>query len=264
MMDYLSKLSLDAKLAFVTGAAGLIGAEVSKALASAGAITVLLDVNVKKGEKLEKEIIAAGYRAHYEHFDITDLQNIEDSIEELVDKYKSVDIWVNAAYPKTEDWGKPVEELSLDSWRKNVDMHLNSYAWTCRKIALIMKEKRTRGVIINFGSIYGVLANDFTVYEKTDMTGPMAYAAIKGGLINLSRYLASYFGRYGIRVNNVCPGGVFDNQNEVFVQNYKRKVPLKRMAKPEEIAGVVLFLASDLASYITGATIMVDGGWTIV
>jgi NAD(P)-dependent dehydrogenase (short-subunit alcohol dehydrogenase family) len=92
----------------------------------------------------------------------------------------------------------------------------------------------------------------------------MAYSAIKGGIINYCRYLASYFGKDGIRVNSICPGGVFDNQNEIFLNSYRRKTPLKRMAKPEDIAGVVLFLASDLALYVTGATVMVDGGWTAV
>ena len=96
------------------------------------------------------------------------------------------------------------------------------------------------------------------------MTGPMAYSAIKGGIVNLTRYLASYFGPYGIRVNNVCPGGIFDNQDKKFVFNYQRKVPLGRMGRPEEIASVVLFLASDASSYVNGATIVSDGGWTIV
>jgi NAD(P)-dependent dehydrogenase (short-subunit alcohol dehydrogenase family) len=96
------------------------------------------------------------------------------------------------------------------------------------------------------------------------MTMPMAYAAIKGGIVNVTRNLASYFGKSGIRLNTICPGGVFDGQNKKFVKNYEQKVPLKRMANVEEIASVVLFLASDAASYMTGATVMVDGGWTIV
>ena len=126
------------------------------------------------------------------------------------------------------------------------------------------KEKEIKGSIINLGSIYGIQGNDFTIYEKTDITSPAAYSAIKGGIINFTRYLASYFGRDGIRVNSVCPGGIFDSQNKIFVKNYEHKVPLKRMGKPEDVASTVLFLASDASSYITGATIMVDGGWTIV
>ncbi len=92
----------------------------------------------------------------------------------------------------------------------------------------------------------------------------MTYSAIKGGIINLTRYLASYFGKYNIRVNNICPGGIFDNQDKDFVKNYSKKTPLKRMGQPEEIAPAVLFLASEASSYVTGITLMVDGGWTAI
>ncbi len=128
---------------------------------------------------------------------------------------------------------------------------------------MVMKEQ-CRGSIINMGSTYGVVGNDFTVYEGTDITGPMAYAAVKGGIVNLTRYLASYFGKYNVRVNTMCPGGIFDHQNSVFVRNYENSTPLKRMGRPDEIASAVLFLASEAASYITGATVMVDGGWTAI
>ena len=121
-----------------------------------------------------------------------------------------------------------------------------------------------KGSLINFGSTYGVRGNDFNIYSGTDMTSPIAYSAIKGGIINLTRYLASYFGVDNIRINNVCPGGIIDGQDPQFVKNYSKRVPLKRMGKPDEIASTVLFLASDAASYITGATIMVDGGWTAI
>lgn len=264
MINYLQKFSLKGKVVFVTGGTGLIGNEVCKALASASAKTVILDIDNKKGIKLEREIRKSKQKAYYEHFDITDLENIEARIDSLLKKYKQMDAWINSAYPKTADWGNVVEKVNLDSWCKNVDMHLNSYAWTSRYVALIMKKSDTQGTIINFGSIYGMQGNDFTMYEGTKMTCPMAYSAIKGGIINFTRYLASYFGKYGIRLNNICPGGIFNNQNKIFVKNYEKRVPLKRMGKPEDIASVVLFLTSDAASYINGATIMVDGGWTIV
>lgn len=262
MRNYLSKFILKDKVAYVTGGLGLIGSEISKALASAGAYTVILDIDKAKGMRMEKEIKRSGYSASYEDFDITKLQESDDRISELAKKYKSIDIWVNSAYPRTKDWGAPVERLNIDSWRKNVDMQLNSYSWISRKVCLVMK--KNGGALINIGSIYGVVGNDFNIYEGTSMTSPMAYTAIKGGIVNLDRYLASYFSKYNIRVNTLCPGGVFDKQNKIFVKNYEKKVPLKRMAKPEDIASAVLFLSSDAASYINGATIMVDGGWTAV
>jgi NAD(P)-dependent dehydrogenase (short-subunit alcohol dehydrogenase family) len=265
MTNYPDKFRLDGKVAFVCGGLGLIGTEVVKALATSGAETVILDVDRKKGLALQKEMLSQGYQVSFEHFDITNLTGLEKNLDRLARRYKKVDAWINLAYPRTKDWGNTVEQLNLKSFRKNVDMHLNSSVWSARKIALIMKKNKTAGTIIHFGSIYGVQANDFTVYDGTSMSSPMAYSAIKGGIINATRYLAAYFGPHGIRVNALCPGGVRSaGQPKRFVKNYEHKVPLKRMGTPGEIASATVFLASEASSYVTGATLMVDGGWTIV
>ena len=263
IIDYLEKFSLRNKTAYVTGAAGLLGSEISCALATAGAETIMLDINESVGKSVEEELRAKGFKACYERFDITDLKNINSVCSELITKYDRMDVWVNCAYPRTNDWGDKVEMLFLESWQKNVDMHLNSTAWLNRTVAMIMKSQGS-GSIINMGSTYGVVGNDFTIYVDTEMTGPMAYSVIKGGIVNLTRYMASYFGPHNVRVNNVCPGGIFDHQDPIFVKNYSLRTPLGRMGKADEIASVVLFLASNAASYITGATIMVDGGWTAI
>ena len=262
-MNYLDKFKLSGKVTFVTGGVGLIGTEVTKALAAAGGKVVILDIDEEKSNELITDLKKESKDVEFEEFDVTELDKIDSAIAALKSKYGRINVWVNAAYPRTADWGSKVEDLSLESWQKNVEMHLNSYAWISRKICLIMKEQGG-GSLINFGSIYGVVGNNFSVYDGTELTSPMAYCAIKGGIVNLSRYLASYFGEFNVRVNTICPGGIFDNQNETFVKNYERNTPLRRMGKPEEIASAVLFLASDAASYITGATIMVDGGWTAI
>jgi len=264
MKKYLELFSLNSKTAFVTGGAGLIGREIVWALATAGARVIILDLEESKGKKLAQQINRAGYNAVFHYFDATQLEKINDELPLLIKKYRAIDVWVNNAYPRTADWGKKIEDLKLESWRKNVDMQLNSYAWLSRQVALQMKKRQIKGSIINIGSIYGVVGCDFSVYDKTNMTCPMAYAAIKGGIINLTRYLASYFGPAGIRINTVCPGGVFNGQSSQFVHNYEKKVPLRRMAKPEDVAACVLFLSSRAAEYITGATQMVDGGWTAI
>jgi NAD(P)-dependent dehydrogenase (short-subunit alcohol dehydrogenase family) len=120
------------------------------------------------------------------------------------------------------------------------------------------------GSIVNIGSIYGSVGPDFNVYENTNLTMPAAYSAIKGGVINFSKYLASYYGKNNIRVNCVSPGGIFDHQPIEFVRNYESKVPMKRMGKPDDISPAVSFLLSDDSTYITGQNLIIDGGWTAI
>jgi len=265
MNDYANKFKVANKVAWIVGGLGLIGREVVRALSSAGAQTIILDIAEKKGIDLENYIKEQGYKASYEKFDCSDLENMDTNFSALFDKYGSCDIFINCSYPRTEDWAQnSFSNISLKSYRKNVDIHMNSYAWMAKLAADAMKLQKKGGSIIQFGSTYGVVGQDLTIYEGTDMGENMTYAAIKGGIANLSRLMASYYGKFNIRVNTLCPGGIFDNQNPIFVKNYSDKTPLKRMGKPEEIASVVLFLASEASSYITGSTILVDGGWTAI
>ena len=124
-------------------------------------------------------------------------------------------------------------------------------------------EIQQSGSIVNIASIYGIVGNDFSLYEETNITPPVAYSAIKGGLISFNRYVASYFGKNNIRSNCVSPGGVYDKQDVKFVKKYSSKTPLLRMAIPSDIAPIVCFLLSDESTYITGQNIAVDGGYTI-
>ena len=229
-----------------------------------GAKTIVLDIleQNEANEKL-KGISQKDYKIIYEKFDTADLDIIENKMDLLFKKFGKPDIWINNAYPRTKDWGKGIEDLKIDSWRKNIDMHMNSYSWISRYVCIAMKSNEG-GSLINMASIYGLVGNDFSVYKGTNINPPMAYAAIKAGIINLSRYLASHFGPFNIRVNNICPGGIFDSQDKNFVVKYSDKTPLKRMGNASEIAPAVIFLSSDAASYITGETLIIDGGWTAI
>ena len=129
---------------------------------------------------------------------------------------------------------------------------------------VVKKMKHNKGSIVNLASIYGMVGNDFNIYKNTTLSPPVAYSAIKGGLINMNRYLASYFAKDDIRFNCISPGGIFDNQNIDFVKNYNEKVPMGRMGVPEDISPTVTFLLSDKSSYITGQNIAIDGGWTAI
>lgn len=242
------------KVILVTGAGGLIGQESLKHLVSCGAQVVAIDVN-----EFESEADL------FLKLNVTENEDIDFLIKSVLDKYNRIDGLVNLAYPRTKDWGKPFEQIDYSSWQKNMDMQLNSVFYICKKVLEIMKEQRS-GSIVNIASIYGVVGNDFTLYEEYGGTSPAAYAAIKGGLINFSRYLASYYGRHNVRVNCVSPGGILDekNQHSTFIKRYSDKSPLGRLGNPAEIAPAISFLLSDDASFITGHNLMVDGGWTAI
>lgn len=244
-------MTLKDKVIIVTGGGGLLGKEFIKNLKSKGAIAINADINIK-----------TDYEKNNLFVDITSKDSIVEAIKNILSVYGKIDGLVNNAYPRTNDWGEKFEDIKYESWQMNVDMQMNT---TFLFIQKVMPELlKTKGAIVNIASIYGVVGNDFTVYEGTNMTSAAAYSAIKGGIINFSRYLASYYGRHGVRVNCVSPGGIFDNQNEIFVKNYENKVPLKRMGNPDDIAPAVSFLLSDEAKYITGQNLIVDGGWTAI
>lgn len=272
MTDYLSKFRLDGKTAYVVGGLGLIGREVSLAFSVAGARTLVLDVDAGKGQSLINEGQGRGRFLTFRLFDCANMANIDDSFDQVLQDFNSPDVFINCSYPRTADWDNAsFKDVSLESFRKNVDIHMNSYGWLAKLAAESMAKADRGGSIIQLGSTYGIVGQDLTVYENTDMHENMIYAAIKGGITNLTRQMASYYGQYNVRVNTLCPGGVkgpvagqSNKQSSIFINQYNDKTPLKRLGNADEIASTALFLASDAASYITGATIMVDGGWTAV
>lgn len=245
------KNRLERKVIIVTGGNGLLGKTILKYLRSEGAICINFDINHSTNKNLSEV-----------YCDITNKDSVLSALSIVYKKFKTVDGLVNNAYPRTLDWNNKFEDIELDSWRQNLDWQLNSYFFVSQQVSFLMA-KEEKGSIVNMASIYGISAPDFTLYEETAMTMPAAYSAIKGGLVNLTRYMAAYFGPKQIRVNAVSPGGIFDHQNEVFIRNYIKKVPMKRMGTPRDVAPAVLFLLSDESIYITGQNIVIDGGYTI-
>lgn len=243
---------LKEKIVIITGGAGLIGKEIVSDIRKKGGVAINADIGVTTN--LDRGLL---------NLDITNDNSIEEGFGLVFNKFGRINGLVNNAYPRTPDWGSKFEEIIPSSWRKNVDMQLNSY-FVCCQIALKYMKMQNYGSIVNIASIYGVVGNDFTLYEVSGGTSPAAYSAIKGGIINFTRYLASYYGRQGIRVNCVSPGGILDNQHPSFISRYEAKVPIGRLGKPDDIAPAVSFLLSDEAKYITGHNLVVDGGWTAV
>lgn len=244
--------SLENKIILVTGGNGLLGKPIIELIKRKGGIAI-------NGDIKNKDDFAKGEL----YLDVSDSNSIKLIIDKIIDEYSKIDGLVNCAYPITKDWGDKFESVKRESWNKNIDLQLNSVFEICQQVLKQMVVKKS-GSIVNFSSIYGSTGPDFMVYEGTELTMPAAYSAIKGAITNFTRYLASYYGESNIRVNTVSPGGVWDNQNEIFVQKYSQRVPMKRMAKPEEIAPAVCFLLGDEASYITGQNLHIDGGWTAI
>jgi NAD(P)-dependent dehydrogenase (short-subunit alcohol dehydrogenase family) len=246
------KNSLENKIIIVTGGNGLLGAAIVERIKSEGGFCVNFEINHETNDNLSN--VAC---------DITNEDSINKALSLVIEKYNRIDGLVNNAYPRTKDWGNKFEDILFDSWRQNIDWQLNSYFYMSQQVAIQMGKQKS-GSIINMASMYGVVAPDFTVYDGTNMTMPAAYSAIKGGLVNLTRYIAAYFGPQQVRVNTVSPGGIFDNQNVTFVANYEKKVPMRRMGTPDDIAPSVVFLLSDDSKYITGQNLIIDGGWTCI
>mgnify|MGYP001318122197 CR=1 FL=1 len=266
MNNYLNQFNLKGKKAIIVGGSGLIGNEIINVLAEKGAKVYVLDIKKPLIKKKNKRKI------NYIHFDCSS-NLIEKSYKKILNTFKTPQIFINCSYPTNNHWGKSdFKNISFVNFKRNIDIHLNSYAWLAKVTAESMCKSKIKGSIIQFGSIYGLVGQDLSTYKGAkNMKENMAYSVIKGGVANLTRQMASYYGQYGIRINTICPGAVEGHakatgkkQDKIFIKNYKNKVPLKRLAKPKEVAAVALFLSSDLSSYITGTSLVVDGGWTAI
>ena len=272
MNDYLQKFKLENKTAIVIGGLGLIGKEVVNAFIQSGASVIILDLESSQNKDRITSLNDDGFDVHYETFDCADLENLEKNFLKIISKYKCPDISINCSYPRTLDWAtNSFSEVNFNSFRKNIDIHLNTYAWLSRLSAEKMVNENIPGSIITMSSIYGVLGQDLSIYKNTDMKENMSYSVIKGAIVNMTRQMASYYGQYNIRVNTVISGGVNGpvagketNQTSSFLKNYSEKTPLNRLANPHEIASAIQFLASDASSYMTGSLLVVDGGWSAI
>ncbi len=263
---------LKGKVAVISGAAGLLGSEFSKSLTSRGTIVIGLDNDKKKLSFLDKEMKKISSKNNFFTFkcDLTKERDVKETVKKIINKFKKIDILINNAGSKSsnqKNFFEKFENYKMKTWKEVIDVNLNSVFLLSQVISKYMIKEKS-GSIIQIGSIQGILGNDGRIYKGSKLLGkkissPAVYSASKAAVIGLSRYLATYLAKFGIRVNTISPGGVYNNHNVTFTKKYSNKVPMNRMGTKNEIASTVLFLCSDESSYITGQNLVVDGGYSI-
>ena len=259
--------SLYEKVAIVTGGAGLLGEQHCLALAEAGAIPIIWDIDKARAEKLAKQ---NGWG--YSVLDCEIESAVILALESALGVYHRVDILVNniANDPKVgSDSMTRLENFPLDQWYRDIDTGLTTYYICSKVIGSYLYEHHENGSIINIASDLSVIAPDQRLYRQEGLkdheqpTKAVSYSVVKYGVIGLTRWLATYFAPK-VRVNAISPGGVFNYQDSTFIERVSQLIPMGRMANRDEIGGTLVFLASKAASYITGANILVDGGRSIL
>lgn len=255
---------LSNKVIVLIGASGLLGRKYADGFCQSGANVALCDINYAECKKLKCEL-----EKKYDskilaiHVDITDQNSVRKMTRKIMSEFSRIDVLVNnAIFPEgRKERSIPFEKFPTSLLNKIISVNVNGVILCCQHIGKIMKKQRA-GVIINVSSIYGLVAADQRIYGDSGLNSTVAYAITKSAILNLTRYLASYWNKTGIRVNSISLGGVESCQDSEFIKKYSQKTMLGRMARTDEYVGSILYLASDASSYMTGSNLVVDGGWT--
>lgn len=273
-MKIQEKFDLKGRVAIVTGGVGLLGAEFCKTLAEAGAAVAVVDLNGGAAKKIADGLCADGYHAKAIQTDITKPDSVKAMAASVLSDFGRLDILVNSAAldPKFDPDAASkgiapgaFEDYPLADWNAAMNVNLTGMFLVTQACVRPMIEQGKKGSIINICSTYGLNGPDQRIYIKDGKRvafKPVYYTVTKAGVLGFTKYLAAYYAGTEIRVNALTPGGVFNNHEEYFVENYSARTILGRMAKKDEMNGALLFLASDASSYMTGNNVVVDGGWT--
>jgi len=273
-MKIQDKFDLTGRTAVVTGGGGLLGSEFCRALAEAGAAVAVAEIAAEDGQRVASELERAGFRARAFRCDVTDPASVRELVDGTLSAFEGLDILVNCAAldPKfdAEAAQKGIapgafEDYPLDQWNAALKVNLTGVFLVTQACVGAMLDHGRRGSIVNICSTYGLNGPDQRIYVKEGQRvayKPVYYTVTKAGILGFTKYLAAYYAGTDIRVNALTPGGVFNDHEEYFVRNYSARTILGRMARPDEMSGALLFLASDASTYMTGANLVVDGGWT--
>ena len=266
------RFDLSGRTAIVTGGGGILGQGFCEVLAAYGANVAVFDVNDESAARtvaaLKQSTPSANTLAVA--CDVSSPESVSQAVARVIKTFGAVDILHNNAATKTAnlaDFFAPFEDYRLETWREIMNVNIDGMFLMAQAAGRQMVAQGRGGSIIQTASIYGVVAPDQRIYEGSQYMGrqintPAVYSASKAAVIGLTRYLASYWGANGIRVNTLTPGGVESGQNDVFSRKYSARVPLARMARADEMQSALLFLASDASSYMTGQNLVIDGGLT--
>jgi NAD(P)-dependent dehydrogenase (short-subunit alcohol dehydrogenase family) len=264
--------SLDGRIAVVTGGIGQLGMQFSGALIGAGANVAILDVFDPNHERVKVATKQLGNdKVYYVKASITNKADLLDALKKIGNHWAVPHILINNAAldsPPSAPAGEngPFEEYPEQSWDKVMEVNVKGVMVACQVFGGAMA-KEGRGSIVNISSIYGLVSPNQDIYEYRRARGesfykPVAYSASKSALFNLTRYLATYWAKKGVRVNTLTLAGVFNKQDETFLSEYCNRIPIGRMAQPDEYNGTIVYLASDASKYMTGSNLVIDGGWT--
>ena len=259
--NVLERFRLEGRIALVTGGGGIVGRHISSGLAQAGATVVIASRDIAHAQSCADDLQTFGLSGEADTCDFRSEESIDRLRERLRSRHGRLDILINNAVARA---GKDLDETTGADWDATMRLNSTGLFLTCQMMAALMKTHGS-GSIVNISSIYGMVGPDFSIYEGTPVHNSAAYSFAKGGMINFTRYLASYLAPFGIRVNCLSPGGFQTGETPPqFVENYSRRTLLGRMASGDDIQGAAVFLASDASGYVTGQNIAVDGGWTSI
>jgi NAD(P)-dependent dehydrogenase (short-subunit alcohol dehydrogenase family) len=242
---------VEGKVVVVIGAGGLLGRDFVRGIAEGGGHPVLADiVEPQTSEHLAIRV------------DINSKASVMALISAVHARYGRIDAVVNSAYPRNAQYGRKFFDVTHEDFCENISLNLGGMFLVCQKMAEYF-QKQGYGNIINIASIYGVTAPKFEIYENTEMTMPVEYAAIKSAVIHLTKYMAKYLKGSDIRVNSISPGGILDKQPKAFLAAYQKLCNDKGMLDPVEITNALLFLIGDMSLYVNGHNLIVDDGFSV-
>ncbi|GAA6133775.1 oxidoreductase [Oceaniserpentilla sp. 4NH20-0058] len=252
---------LAGKKILVAGAGGLLGSKLCKALLEQNAEVVAIDINpeVVLKKLSEQSIDVKNSNIQSIALDMND----EPKVQAFFEGLSGLDGVVNSMYPRNKQYGSRFEEVSLESFNQNTSLNIGSTFLLLKRCVAYFRKHQSPISVVNISSIYGMVAPDFSIYDETNMTMPVEYAAIKAAQQHLTRYVVNYVKNSRFRVNSVCPGGLYDAQPEPFLEAYRNKTHGTGMLDPGDINGSVIYLLSDLSKYVTGQQIIVDDGFTL-